>query len=399
MSNLRMLRGRQFILILAMVMIQLTTGLNETPAQDATNTESATEAFLPVYLSNNEAVVILRIGEHPPAPVIFDTGTNGNLLDTNYAAALALPDQGPIASGDGATGRTVAGFKTVLADAWLGSAPIRERDANVIPLSGSTPGTVGIFGPGSFMGQLIYLDLPNSRAVVYEKTSDTVPDGKAYPYLGRPGHRLPGIDVSLPGMTVQAILDTGSDRSTVGLPPALADKVPLIGRRRQVGTAHSISGDQPMYEAQVRGTVRIGPIALHNPVVTFDGVVPNVGLHLIRRMSLVMDPEGQRTWVVGSRPISRLSQRPYIGRYGIRSIRSGHGVLVFQRDGRPALNLKPLAPDLFELVGSDVILFFHRKHGEVTGFDQIFRNGEVVQSLRTDLQGRADTGAPVRQSQ
>src|SRR3954466_2524682 len=45
---------------------------------------------VPIYLSGRRSIVVVRIGNHPAAPVVFDTGTDGNTLDRDYATVLRL---------------------------------------------------------------------------------------------------------------------------------------------------------------------------------------------------------------------------------------------------------------------------------------------------------------------
>jgi hypothetical protein len=59
-----------------------------------------------------------------------------------------------------------------------------------------------------------------------------------------------------------------------------------------------VSGEQPIYGARILGQVKIGPVVLENPQVDFRGDGANVGLPVIRRMTVVLDPAGRRDWVL-----------------------------------------------------------------------------------------------------
>ncbi|HEY0614114.1 MAG TPA: S41 family peptidase [Candidatus Elarobacter sp.] len=75
----------------------------------------------------------------------------------------------------------------------------------------------------------------------------------------------------------------------------------------------------------------------------------------------------------------------YAGRYGIRSIRVANHALVYQRDGRDPVGLRPLMPDLFAFENTDAVrIRFRRAGGRVAGFDQITPDGQVVPSDRTE---------------
>ncbi len=69
------------------------------------------ESF-PFYSSKNRMLVIARFKGGAPAPLVFDTGTNGNIIDTAFARSIGLPNVGPSNSVDGATGKPIPGFRS-----------------------------------------------------------------------------------------------------------------------------------------------------------------------------------------------------------------------------------------------------------------------------------------------
>jgi hypothetical protein len=255
------------------------------------------EAVIQLYSSSRRVLVMMRIGDHPPAPVVFDTGTNDNILDTAYAKAFNLPRTGPSTSIDGSRGLPVPGYQTWLKEVRLGGAVIADAPANVFDYRNTDE--VGVFGPNSFPGKLVLLDLRRGELRILPRRARTSLDGPGTPYIQRGTGGLPSLPLALPGMTVDAILDSGND-SALLLPLHLADRLPLNGRLKEIGKVVSASGDQPVYQSQIIGKVRIGPVTLDNPPVRFiKGGHPNVGLPILRQMSLVFDPTDGRTWVVG----------------------------------------------------------------------------------------------------
>lgn len=110
------------------------------------------EAVIPLYLAVRRVLVMVRIGDHPAAPVVFDTGTNDNILDTAYAEQFDLSRIGPSTSIDGSTGlgarlpdqagRRSAGWD---ADCRRAGQFLDYRNTD----------EVGIFGPNSFPGKLV----------------------------------------------------------------------------------------------------------------------------------------------------------------------------------------------------------------------------------------------------
>src|SRR4051812_11970178 len=166
----------------------------------------ATIGVVPIYLSGRRPLAVVSVNGHPAAPVIFDTGTDGNTLDTDYATTLGL-EYDPsveVEVGDG-TGNFFKAREAKIANATLGGVAIQEKRATVHPYKERD--VVGIFGPNSFIGKLVLLDLGNGRMIVKDKEGTIKAAPPSSPYLGS----LPAIDIELPGMTVPALLDSGND--------------------------------------------------------------------------------------------------------------------------------------------------------------------------------------------
>ena len=116
--------------------------------------------------------------------------------------------------------------------------------------------------------------------------------------LGDGAAGLPSIPIELPSGTVDAILDSGND-STLVLPLDLAEKLGVGGTLKEIGKVVSASGSQPVYEGQVTGDIKIGPVTLNNPVVRFfKAGRPLIGLPVLLQMTLAFDPSNGRSWVI-----------------------------------------------------------------------------------------------------
>ena len=74
----------------------------------------------------------------------------------------------------------------------------------------------------------------------------------------------------------------------------------------------------------------------------------------------------------------------YAGDYGERTVRLENGTLIFQRQGREAQPLTPLAADLFAFVNDEhTRARFRREGGRVTGFDLLRDDGQTTAVART----------------
>ena len=61
-----------------------------------------------------------------------------------------------------------------------------------------------------------------------------------------------------------------------------------------------MSGPLPAYNAQLDGTITVGPVTLTDPqVLVVDGLpFVNVGIQVLRQLTLVLDPAERRSWVL-----------------------------------------------------------------------------------------------------
>jgi hypothetical protein len=259
--------------------------------------EQAPDAIIPLYISSDWALAILYVGDRPPAPVVFDTGTTDNILSAKYAGFLGLKSKGPAHIVDAATGKPVPGFLADVPHARLSEAEVVNPQTEIIDYE--RPDRVGVFGPNSFSGRLVILEFADSQVRVRRKAPDTIPAGPAFRYAGEGDEVLPSIDLALPGMTVRATLDTGNTAALI-LPLSLASKLPLEAPPRVVGQALSASGAQDVYGARLKGQVHIGPVTLDNPDIEFfqGAGGANVGLQVLRKLKVVLDPAERRDWVL-----------------------------------------------------------------------------------------------------
>ena len=341
--------------------------------------ELPTIGVVPIYLSGRRSLAMVRVGDHPPAPVVFDTGTTGNSLDTDFSEHLQLTYDPSVnvEVGDG-TGKSFIAKEANIPVASLGGVPISEKTAAVYPYKERD--VVGIYGPGSFAGKHVLLDLGNGRVIVQDKRAlgANVPEGTPY------ARRLPAINVELPGgATVSALLDTGSD-SVLLLPEEMARKLPLRGPLRIAGQLKTVTGQRPFYEGDLDGEVRIGKVVLKNPTIKFSGKNANVGLPIIRQLLIMLDPEKQTSWVVDPPVLSASDLAMFSGRYGIRTIRFKSGRLLSQRDDSRPYVLHPMGGDLFRLEGSADVVQFWREGGRVVRMDHISGPGALTQAAKTD---------------
>jgi predicted aspartyl protease len=270
----------------------------------AATAQAAATAVVPLDLSGPRPIAMLSVGEAPPVRVIFDTGASGNVIDIDYARSIGLPDEGRAAVHTPAGGPPIEGFRTMIAAGRLGGAPL--SNARAVALSSPALQHLevrGVFGPSTFSGRLVHLDLARGEVRITDKTPELIPAGPASPYNGG-GDRLPGlpgIAVNVAGQRFDGHIDTGQP-GLLMMPLAMASRVPLDGELRQAARPARMADGvpRPLFEGRIRGTVRIGPLTFENPEVRFmDGLQRvNVGMQALRGVIVVLDPAESRSWLV-----------------------------------------------------------------------------------------------------
>ena len=267
--------------------------LGSTVAAKAQSSEPA--STIAVFQSSERVLVMLRIGDHPPMPAVFDTGTNGNLVDLKVAERIGLPRRGDSRSIDGSTGKPVPGFETFIAGASLGGVPI--DDARATAFAFDFPNEVAIVGPNSFPSRFVEMDLGASELRVFAD-KPAAAAGEGFPYLGEGGAALPSLTIEIAGRSIPAILDTGNTSDFL-LPLSLAADLPLKAPPVVIGEATSAAGTQAIYGATLIGDVMVAGVVVSNPRLRFmEGGRPNIGHPMLRRLKILFDPSNRRSWVL-----------------------------------------------------------------------------------------------------
>jgi aspartyl protease len=261
---------------------------------------AATET-VPLDLGGPRPIAMLTIGAGEAVPVIFDTGASGNVLDIDYARAAGLPDEGPAQVGTPAGGPPLIGFRTRIDAGRLGNASLAGARAVALSMGAMQRLNVrGVFGPGTFSGRLVHLDLARGEIRVTAKNAETLPSGPSHPYSDMGMRSLPGVAVEIGGRSYHAHMDTGQPGMLM-MPMAMTGEVPLDGALADGAPARLADGvPRAVRIGRIRGTVRVGPIALENPEVRFmEGLNRvNVGMAVLRGATIVFDPAERRSWLL-----------------------------------------------------------------------------------------------------
>ena len=338
--------------------------------------------IVPLYVSTNRPLVMLKIGDSAPMPVVFDTGTTENILDARLAKQIGLKVIGHFKLVDDVSKKSTLVPTAAVHDARLSQVPL---DVKIVRLAESRSGDeAGVFGPYSF-GHVGALPQPPvhrlairlNRLRIIPKDSGFVPPGPGHAYK----EDIPATEIRIAGKSYDAVLDTGHN-SALSLPADAVKSFALKAPATIVGKATSALAVQDVFGGQLAGSFDIGPYSLKDPSVAFYDTVINVGFPVIRKLTIVLDPANKRTWV-----LDPASEKPnwadFTGRFGQRTIRLEQGKLVYQRDGRPSFEMTYLGGDLFEIHATGDRVQFFRKDGRVVRLEVISSKNRVSPAERT----------------
>lgn len=254
---------------------------------------------IPLDLSQRPTAM-LAYGANAPVKVIFDTGAGGTVLTTATARAWNLPEQGRAMVGSPAGGGRTEGIITSLDSARLGGAGFSNARVVAADLPLPLADIAGVVSPNVFSGSLVRFEFAQSRARVVAKNAENTPSAEAYPYDNGP-RPLPSMPVDVAGQSFTVHLDTGNPRGLL-LPLAAAQSLPLTGQLEPAPPLRSAGGEIGAFRGRLNGTLRVGPVTVQNPEITFaDGAPANVGMEILRQTTIVLDPAERRTWVLPAR--------------------------------------------------------------------------------------------------
>jgi hypothetical protein len=291
------------------------------PAEPASSSESRA-AFperltlpgpvrVPLSRADSRPEVFVLIEGEGPFRLVFDTGASGLMLLGTAIDALDLREVGrgfmssPLGEGFDVPRVRIermslgaAVLHGVLADRWDGPPLFSEPDP-----------PVGIIGPSLFRDALLTLD--------FEHAELRLEEGRLT--RGEPGvipfgddHYLPLFQLNVAGVVVPAHLDSGNSAALI-LP--LEAGVSLVGEPVLAGRARLVDAEVPVYSSRVDGTVRLGSWSLESPSVLLMPGAPagNLGIGLLRGVSLTLDQRSRLARITGSTPDLRVLRGPRAG--------------------------------------------------------------------------------------
>ncbi|HEX4824122.1 MAG TPA: aspartyl protease family protein [Candidatus Polarisedimenticolaceae bacterium] len=292
----------------------LALGLGLLAATSAPAPEAAPAAVkVPMTLSFGRPTIELKLNDQGPYRFLFDTGSGaGLIIDEDLANALSLAPSGTRRIGDPNTPEAIEAKLLNVDRVQCGELTLRsvetiswKRDI----LGPEAPR--GVVGLGLFAPRPVTID-GDGGSITIEPAPLPEPDGKTV-LKASFDDGIPSVPIDVAGTPFKAHLDSGST-GFIGLPLSAADKLPLDGPPHQVGRARTASGDYPVLEAGLNGTVRIGSLTLDKPKIRFvDLPQANIGGDLLRSLVVTVDRAHERVRLVSNGKPMAPTERPRLG--------------------------------------------------------------------------------------
>jgi hypothetical protein len=363
------------LLLICALALQSPTSAQQASAEQAASDPATQMLSIPVYQSAAQTRVMVTIGDGPPGPMVFDTGSDSNDIIEPLANRLKLAVVGTDKSIDGATNRSTTLPVLAIPDFAISGIPLGTVKA--FKRAPFDVDSIGLVGPYIFSGRLVTLEFGLSRFRVSDASA--TPDGRAYKFA----EGLPAVPVSIAGIAIIAHFDSGAD-TALSLPTRYMKRLAFIEKPYVAGVMTSMLGSQLAYQARIRGDVRIGPLLLHNPKVGFAGERPyaNVGLLILRKLTFAVDPKRQLTWLFDPN-VDRLPMVAYAGHYGEFAVTNSKGHLTIKQEDLPPASFVPLGSGLFENRDDGARIQFRREGKRSTGLWRISPKGRIKWVART----------------
>ncbi|MBP6014847.1 MAG: retropepsin-like domain-containing protein [Alphaproteobacteria bacterium] len=263
----------------------------------ATALPASADGVIPLDTSGPRPTAKLTIGTAAPVSVIFDSGAGGSVLNKEVGARHRLPDEGTVHISSPGAANPIPAYFSRLPAARLGDADVSGARVVIGDLGVPLPRISGVMSPNIFSGSLVRFELSKSRIVVMPKSPSSIPSAAANSYHG--AHPLPAMEIDVAGVKLQAHLDTGNGRG-FSLPLEIADRFSLQTPLTPAKPVKMAGGERKAFLSRIKGKVRVGPIELIDPEVTFIErfEYANVGFSILKDWTLVLDPAEQRCWLI-----------------------------------------------------------------------------------------------------
>ncbi len=253
---------------------------------------------VPILIEGGQPVIEVKVNGEGPFRFLFDTGAaGGGRINAELSNRLGLKVVGEALASDpsGRQARTVqrVGVDTLEIGGAKFSQIAMGRDDRPAAEQMGRSDIAGIIGFGVFRDCLVTLDYPAERLII-ESGELPAADGKTILSYAAP-RGISEVTLSIDGRDVVAHIDSGS-MGGIGLPKFVADELTFASEPVVIGKASTGFNEFEIREGVLNETVRLGSIALKNPVVSIFDIFPtaNLGGQFLRHFAITFDQRHER---------------------------------------------------------------------------------------------------------
>lgn len=300
--------------------------------------DNSDQIIIPFDFSTQRPVLELYIGTDGPFRFIFDTGSDGNTIDTDLASDLGLEVVGEDTLYTPGSERRHISQKV--------RVPL-VNFPNTITLENILMSTLdirkfvsvdGIISPSFFAKYLMTISYPQSEIILTNGELEST-ENNVLSYIPKEG--IINLNITVNGHPVQAHLDSGNPGG-FGIPYVLKDKLHFISKPKDAGVIHTPVASFKMWRATLQGTIRVGNVVYEDPEIHLveNSKFVNLGYQFAKDLNITIDQKNKliKFEKVTSRPVkneneeSNSKQNEYTGWYG--GLLFTHPRPIPIRDGR-----------------------------------------------------------------
>ncbi len=239
--------------------------LAQEPKQTCSKSDVSERFEIPFKLSFGKIIVQTTLNQQGPYNFIFDTGTQGFVVDDSLAKSLRLKSEGftLVRSPNDTVGEQVRNIE--LSEMSIGKFPCQQKEGIAVNMKQlcPIPDVFGIIGLDAFKGYTLAINYPQSKLVVSRD------------YLQESDSSVLKLNLApifettflLNNQQKNAHFDSGSPEY-ISFPMAWKDQLTLKAEPVFLTKAFVASGEIEIYKAQLIGTIQVGTLKFTDPEIT-----------------------------------------------------------------------------------------------------------------------------------
>ena len=229
-------------------------------------------------------LVPVTINGKGPFRFIVDTGASHSTITPGLVQTLGLQtSEAATVVLDGITGSAQVAFVNI--DRLQAGEMIIEATALPVVSADIMGGADGILGAAGFTTKSLMVDFQHNRVAISRSVAAAVRTESQKVHALRLAHGLITLETRVGGVPVQAVIDTGSERTLGNL--ALRDALRMPGRAAAVAQVTSVYGATEKIEA---GEIRIAPTIVIQSLRIIDVAIVYGDFHIFKVWEMTDKP-------------------------------------------------------------------------------------------------------------